>query len=1056
MILKYPLAVLAWWLSGAPVVVRGHAQSAVQLSKSAAKLERSLTGDMTVFVVVENGCKVCYLGQSEAGRTRFRIDCDSSDDFYNYDGDGDGHATILITDDDTDDGDEVEDEHSPMEENIPRPTLAPEKDTDDIVEDDPFAALDSVGDDTVEDEDIDTEAIVSGVETEVVANKDTTTGSSLGVWPIIGITFLGLLVLWCLWYMCFGRNRGERGRVHNFDDDNHNKTLDGEDIEQQSNSIAVGHIAPFGAYRELEEDGSWEDYVKALVAFKARHGHFQVPSTYLDPKSGLRLGQWVAQQRYSVQTNALSQEKVDELSKLGFDWSDLHDAEWTEEDYEAVADPNKWEEHLSALKDFKDSYGRDCQVPYSYRDVDGRPLGLWVHYQRHHMKLLTKDQIRQLDDVGFDWIIQGADWTARDYEGVADPNKWEALLHALKDYHLKHGHVQVPFSFRDAEGRPLGLWVHHQRKHKALLSEDQTKQLEALGFDWNIQCTGWNAQDYEVVADLKRWEEYFDALKEYRVANGNCLVPYSYRDADGRPLGLWVHHQRLYQNLLSKDDKAKLDALGFDWHIQDPHWTADDFAVVSNPLLWDEYLQALKEYSALHGDCNVPYSYRDAEGRPLGLWVHYQKQYQNLLTHDQRAKLDALGFDWNIPSGVGLGGEKKRQKPKRTSSVLQRLLSLTNRSKKRSTQFDEDTGSFDDAEWDKYVRALIDFKAEHGHCNVNRRFKDGNGFPLGEWVSAQRVRHALNLLPLDKYHELSELGFIWELQPEDDEYRNGPTMAELMDGWSAYAKSLKRFQKTNKHCQVPLTYKDNKGRQLGRWVSSVRDVAAQNELPYDKRAELAAIGFDWETPRGDGYGLAGGCGYGRWEVHFEALEGYKMEHGDCDVPGKYKTRNGLYLGAWVANQRSRAAQEELPWENCDRLTVLGFDWVGAQDDCDGVMEWERHIQSVAGYIAKHGDVPIPKTFEDESGVGLGSWCINLSHKAAQDLLDDDQRRDLTSLGFNWNTFAFDGKAVESVGIGGRGGRETVNVHMCSSAVCDVCKVESQKSVSFMAVPVKKS
>jgi Helicase associated domain len=1041
MITKYPLVVLAWWLSGVPVVVHGHVQSAVPPSKGDVELERSLTGT-TTFVVVDPSCDVSNLGEDGSGRTHFRIDCPYSDDDY----DGDDDAADGIADDDTEDasgtgGDVDSEEEVTIEEHSPTltdsPALAPEDTVTEVEE----------VDESVDDDDADTELTVVGAETEVVEHKDTTTGSgsALGVWPILGLILLGLLVCVCFWYMCFGR---KRGRVHNLGDDDDTKRLDGEDIEHQANSIAKNpadgqRIEPFGAYRDLQEDGSWEDYVRSLVAFKARHGDFQVPSTYLDPTNGLRLGQWVALQRYLFQINELSQDKMDELSKLGFDWNDLHDAEWTAADYEAVADPSKWDDHLKAVKDFKDKYGRDCQVPYSYRDADGRALGLWVHYQRHHKNSLTQDQIRQLDAIGFDWTIGGADWTARDYECVADINKWEEHLQALEDYRGVHGHCQVPFSFRDAEGRPLGLWVHHQRKNPNLLSQDQRRQLDALGFDWNIQCSGWTAQDYEVVADPNRWEEYFQVLKDYKAANGHCHVPYSFRDADGRPLGLWVHHQRLYQNLLSQDQKAKLDELGFRWQILDPHWTADDFALVANPMLWDEYLQALEDYLAEHGDCHVPYSYRDAEGRPLGLWVHYQRQYQNLLTQDQRAKLDALGFDWSIPSVEdGLDGERKRHRPRRTISLLQRLLSLTKRSKKRGTQFDAAAGPFDDAQWDKYVRALIEFKAEHGHCNVNRRFMDQNGYALGEWVSAQRVRNALNLLPLDKYDELTELGFIWDLQPEDDEYRTGPTMAELMAEWDSYAKALKQYHKTNGHCQVPLTYKDDKGRQLGRWVSSVRDVAAQNELPHDKRGDLVAIGFDWETPRGDGYGLAGGCGYGRWNLHFDALKDYKLKLGNCDVPVKHKTKDDLYLGAWVANQRARASQDELPWENRDRLTELGLDWAGALDDCDGAFEWDRHIQSIAGYKTKHGEARIPKTFEDQNGVGLGSWCINLTEKAAQDRLTDDQRRDLTALGFNWYTLAFDGSAES-------GGRYTVDVHLCNSAFCDVCKVESQQAVSFI-------
>jgi hypothetical protein len=99
-------------------------------------------------------------------------------------------------------------------------------------------------------------------------------------------------------------------------------------------------------------------------------------------------------------------------------------------------------------------------------------LGKWVGVQRTKQSKgrLSQERIQRLDDLGFVWNPYTA--------------AWEEMFAALKDYQSQHGHCNVPA--RWTQNPSLGMWAHTQRKtkNKGALSEQRTRRLEALGFEW--------------------------------------------------------------------------------------------------------------------------------------------------------------------------------------------------------------------------------------------------------------------------------------------------------------------------------------------------------------------------------------------------------------------------------------------------------------------------------------------------------------------------------------------------------------------------------------------
>jgi len=193
----------------------------------------------------------------------------------------------------------------------------------------------------------------------------------------------------------------------------------------------------------------WERMFSALLAFKEKYGHCNVPPDYADTPS---LGNWVSTQRRLKKLNQLSDDHELRLTDIGFCW-DLPFAVWIR--------------MFSALLAFKEKYGH-CNVQKTYADMPS--LGNWVSTQRRLKKLnqLSDDHELRLTDIGFCWDLPFA--------------VWMRMFSSLLAFKEKHGHCNVPPDYADNPG--LGAWVNAQNRLKHKLSKDRIQRLEEIGFEW--------------------------------------------------------------------------------------------------------------------------------------------------------------------------------------------------------------------------------------------------------------------------------------------------------------------------------------------------------------------------------------------------------------------------------------------------------------------------------------------------------------------------------------------------------------------------------------------
>ena len=341
---------------------------------------------------------------------------------------------------------------------------------------------------------------------------------------------------------------------------------------------------------------------------------------------------------------------------------------------------------------------------------------------------------------------------------------WDLRYGELIKYKKKFGDCNVPSNWPN--NKQLGTWVSTQRRNyrKGRLKDVRIKRLEEIGFVWNpIES---------------HWEEMFEALKEYKKIRGDLNV---HKDQwiNNLPIGEWLTTQRAnYRNkTLSEDRIKRLEDIGLVWK--------EDLSEEERPMIWEEMLEALKEYKEEHGDCDVHSTW--SENKQLAYWVTMQriKYKSNNLSGDRIRRLEEIGFEWEPDEFV----------------------------------------------WKKMFEALKEYKINCGNCNVPHSHTENK--KLGIWVTTQRIKYKNNNLSGDRIRRLGKIGFEWVLPLEKSE--------EEM--WEEKFDTLKKYKKEHGDCNVPFGWPENQ--RLANWVA-VQIAQYKNGYLSDERIKrLDEIGFEW-------------------------------------------------------------------------------------------------------------------------------------------------------------------------------------------------------------------
>ena len=321
-------------------------------------------------------------------------------------------------------------------------------------------------------------------------------------------------------------------------------------------------------------------------------------------------------------------------------------------------------------------------------------------------------------------------------------------------------------------------------------------------------------------------------------------------------------------------------------------------------LKWEQRYEELKQYKSMHGNVNVPQTYKDNLG--LGRWVRRQRVECAKIVHlmnvnNANANANANPCDYDYEYGYECDDLTRYR--------IEKLLHV-------GFVFDLKNDI-----WNMRLKELDEFKKLNGHLRVPQHYKKGHKwYKLGLWVRNQRAMYnrlilnndpqkragihshgngggdgaidgesesesessVYNFLTEERIQLLNNVGFCWDAQDEN---------------WMEHYEKLKRFWEINGHSDVPSRYRGDPS--LSRWVQQQRGHGrgygnantSTSTLPPERLELLDQLDFVWEN-KNDLH----------WWNNYDTLCKYKERYGNCIVPLHY---DDYKLYNWVNNTKRK-------------------------------------------------------------------------------------------------------------------------------------------------------
>ena len=242
--------------------------------------------------------------------------------------------------------------------------------------------------------------------------------------------------------------------------------------------------------RETPISVPWDVRFQQLVEYKRVHDNCNVPQDY---KANLQLGNWVCNQRQRKAT--MSDNRRNQLNSIGFTWKVRETP---------ISVP--WDVRFQELVEYKRVHG-DCNIPYD--NNTNKPLGNWVHRQRHKRETMSENRKKQFNSIGFVWSlihqpkrvrpstvedlkkkkIKLKEEAAQEDKVVGKQACDSSYFEQHHDFVRKFKHCNVP-----AQHPEPGRWAEEQRQlydrkqngrgMESNLTDEQEVKLMAVGFDF--------------------------------------------------------------------------------------------------------------------------------------------------------------------------------------------------------------------------------------------------------------------------------------------------------------------------------------------------------------------------------------------------------------------------------------------------------------------------------------------------------------------------------------------------------------------------------------------
>ena len=346
---------------------------------------------------------------------------------------------------------------------------------------------------------------------------------------------------------------------------------------------------------------------------------------------------------------------------------------------------------------------------------------------------------------------------------------------------------------------------------------------------------------------------------------------------------------------------------------------------------WDHYFSEASIYYAEHGNLKVPKLYKTPSGLNLGVWLTTQRRVregriQGTLTEQQIARLDSIGMFWGNRKEVawqrGFEAAQKYHDTYGNLMVARKYVDpegyplgqwiIKTRHQKadgclreeRIVQLDEIgmVWSVFDAKWEKAFALAVAYYEENGNLNIPRSYVTASGEKLGSWLASQQWAYPKGKLSQDQIERLEKIGMYWGNRNDRQ--------------WNEGYQRAKCYFEAHGNLKVPINYCSPDGYALGKWVKRQKYTRLNPEksggvLTPERIARLDAIGMQWEKAD-------------PWQYRLKLAQEYQREHGNLDIPAKYKTEDGIWLSRWLYEQKKllRGESGKLSAEQKQKLREL--------------------------------------------------------------------------------------------------------------------------------------
>ncbi len=498
---------------------------------------------------------------------------------------------------------------------------------------------------------------------------------------------------------------------------------------------------------------------------------------------------------------------------------------------------------------------------------------------------------------------------------------WNNYYNIARKYYEEHKNLDVPISYKTADGVALGQWLNMQRKIRrgtviGLLTPARIKMLDSIGMRW------------ERGAEL-RWNMFYSHAVEYYNEHRNLEVKTKYISSDGYPLGETVSVlRRLYKKphggrgMLTDGHIEALNKMGMLWEARGKRAKKPEKNTNKTDAAWLEHFADAKKFYEENGHSNVDYQYKTETGFKLGIWLYEQrkKHAAGELSDEKTELLNAVGFDWkssNVTWEKRFAAAKKYYEENgdlrinvsdaRLGAWLQEQRKLKKEGAlsepkiRRLTEIGMEWLTRNDAQWERGFECAKEYYEKNGNLKAPKSYRSEDGFLLNQWLKKQRENKAAGLLDAEQVKRLESIGMEW-LSPRDAAWEKG------------FAEAEKYFA-DHKNLDITKDYECENGYKLGDWLTRQKSSYKAGTLYAERVKRLEAIGVRWQPEH-----------EARWERGFESARQYYSDNANLNVPRQYQCADGYNLGFWVMKQRNNRRNGRLAEEKVKRLDSIGMVW----------------------------------------------------------------------------------------------------------------------------------